>query len=242
MEGELRSLGGEHSNRFVEGNTERDLHRGSALLPCTPQPETLLCQCGWGLSAEAPASEDGPRERTRAGCGETAWRGWAVATKGVRGRSLGLPGRQGFILGDTWGEGQDYHKSFFSCEHSQGTGHRLQELPGQAQVTTTIMGSRGGHGPALPDPRPWSCCPGRTQIAPAPRKSVSKRQALPPSVPGEAKGRCTCTPHIKGIMVSTHWGKRQQASKPKAAPRFQKRGLSRRTWAHLLSWKHQNHN
>ena len=43
MEGEVQSLGGEHSNSFAEGKMERNLHRRSAPLPCDPQPKTLLC-------------------------------------------------------------------------------------------------------------------------------------------------------------------------------------------------------
>ena len=66
------SLGGEHSNRFVEGKMESDLHRWSVSPPCTPQPKTLVCQCGQGLGAEAWALEVRLRERTGVGCIETA--------------------------------------------------------------------------------------------------------------------------------------------------------------------------
>ena len=72
MEGELQSLGGEHSNRFVGGKRESNLHRRLALPPCAPQPETLICQCGQGLGTIAQALEVRPRERTRVGCVETA--------------------------------------------------------------------------------------------------------------------------------------------------------------------------
>ena len=98
MEGKLQSLGGEHSNRFVEGKMESNLHRGLAPLPCTLQTKTLLCWCGWGLPAEAQVLEVTPRERTGVGYVETAGRGWAIATEGVFIRSLGLPERQGAII------------------------------------------------------------------------------------------------------------------------------------------------
>ena len=72
MEGELQSLRGEHSNQFVGGKRESNLHRRLALPPCAPQPETLVGQCGQGLGAIAQALEVRPRERTRVGCVETA--------------------------------------------------------------------------------------------------------------------------------------------------------------------------
>ena len=72
MEGELWSLRGEHSNWFMEGKAERDLHRWQVSLPCTPQPEMLTCW-GWqGLGAEAWVLEVRPRERTGVGFVETA--------------------------------------------------------------------------------------------------------------------------------------------------------------------------
>ena len=43
MERDIQSLGGEHSNWFVEGKMESNLHRRSASLPCVPQPNMLLC-------------------------------------------------------------------------------------------------------------------------------------------------------------------------------------------------------
>ena len=36
------------------------------------------------------------------------------------------------LLGDTRGEGQNHHKSFFPCEHSQAIGYCLQEPQGWA--------------------------------------------------------------------------------------------------------------
>ena len=59
--GKLRSCGGERSNRSVEGKVERFPHRGS-VPNCTHQPERLVCspaRAGWGLGAEARASEVG---------------------------------------------------------------------------------------------------------------------------------------------------------------------------------------
>lgn len=49
-----------------------DLYQLSVPPPCTPQPETPICQCGQGLGAEAQASELRPEERTGAGYAETA--------------------------------------------------------------------------------------------------------------------------------------------------------------------------
>ena len=72
MEGELQSLGGKCSNQFVEGKKESNLHRRLALQHCTPQSKTIVCKWGWGLAAEAQASEVRARERIRVGCTETA--------------------------------------------------------------------------------------------------------------------------------------------------------------------------
>ena len=72
MEGELQSLVGECSNQFEEGKMNSNPHRRSALLPCTPQPKMLICQCGWGLGTESQASEVRLKERTRVGCVKTA--------------------------------------------------------------------------------------------------------------------------------------------------------------------------
>ena len=63
MEGEFQSFGGEHSNWCAEGKMDSNVHRRSAPPPCAPQTETLVCQCGWGLGAEAQLSEVRPRKR-----------------------------------------------------------------------------------------------------------------------------------------------------------------------------------
>ena len=58
--GKLWNHGGERSNRGAEGKVERFLHRG--LVPTsTHQPEACLLTRwgGWGLGAEASASEVG---------------------------------------------------------------------------------------------------------------------------------------------------------------------------------------
>ena len=182
MEGELQSLEGECSNQSENGKMGSNLHRRSAPPPCTPQHEMLICRCGWGLGAEAQASEVRPRERSRVDCEETAWRGWTVATEGVLRRSLGPPVRLGGIQGARW----DHHKGFFPCECSQAIGHYLRELWGWGQVATTIVGSRGRHGPPLPlwdskadakpCPTPSQECVGRSH----PYVMTSSRQALPP--------------------------------------------------------------
>ena len=73
-EGKLRSHGGEHSNRGVEGKAERFLHRGS-VLTSTHQPERLVCSStgaggGWELRLGLRRSD--PRERTGVGSVNTA--------------------------------------------------------------------------------------------------------------------------------------------------------------------------
>ena len=77
-EGALRSLRGECSNQFAAARMERDLHKCSVPPLCTPQPETRICQCWWGLGAEPQASEIRPGERTGVGCMETPRRGWSL--------------------------------------------------------------------------------------------------------------------------------------------------------------------
>ena len=75
--GELRSHGGEHSNRGAEGKAERFPHRG--LVPTsTHQLERLVCSPagsggGWELRLRLRRSD--PRERIGVGCVNTAWRG-----------------------------------------------------------------------------------------------------------------------------------------------------------------------
>ena len=64
-EGKLWSHGGEHSNRRAGGKAERFLHRGP-VLTSTCQPKRLVCSPtraggGWGLGAEAQASEVRPQ-------------------------------------------------------------------------------------------------------------------------------------------------------------------------------------
>ena len=72
--GELRSHGGEHSNRSAQGKEERFPPRG--LVPTgTHQPERLVCSParaagGWELRLGLWRSD--PRERTGVGCMNTA--------------------------------------------------------------------------------------------------------------------------------------------------------------------------
>ena len=72
--GELRSHGGERSNRGAEGKAERFLHRGS-VPTSTHQPERFVCSPagaggGWELRLGLRSSD--PRERTGVGCVNTA--------------------------------------------------------------------------------------------------------------------------------------------------------------------------
>ena len=71
--GELRSHGGEHSNKGVEGKVERFPHRGS-VPTSTYQPEMLVCSPAWmggGWELRLGLQSD-PRERTGVGCMNTA--------------------------------------------------------------------------------------------------------------------------------------------------------------------------
>ena len=92
--------------------------------------------------------------------------------------------------------------SFWTCTYSEVTGHHLHELWGWARGAV-ITGSKGVH-------RPLQRCVERP---------ASRWQSLPPLAQalGVCAGLCIYTPPIKGIIVSTHWGMRQQASKLKAA-------------------------
>ena len=72
--GKLRSHGGEHSNRGVEGKVERFLHRGS-VLSSTHQPERLVCSpagTGGGWEMRLWLWRLDPRERTGVACVNTA--------------------------------------------------------------------------------------------------------------------------------------------------------------------------
>lgn len=75
----------QHLWRAKQSNVNRRL----ALPLCTPPPKILICWWSWGLGTKVQASEVRPRERTRVGCMETAWRGWMVATEQVLRRSWG---------------------------------------------------------------------------------------------------------------------------------------------------------
>ena len=63
QDGELWSLGGEHSKWITEGKAEGDLHRWAGLLSGTPNPKMLLHRAGWGLTAEARTPEVRPGEQ-----------------------------------------------------------------------------------------------------------------------------------------------------------------------------------
>ena len=72
--GNLRSHGGEYSNRGAEGKAERLPHRGS-VLTSTHQPERLVCSpagTGWGWELRLQFQRSDPRERTGVGCVNTA--------------------------------------------------------------------------------------------------------------------------------------------------------------------------
>ena len=71
--GELRSHGGEHSNRGAEGKADRLPHGGSAP-SSTHQPDRLVCSpsgAGGGWELRLGLRSD-PRERTGVGCVNTA--------------------------------------------------------------------------------------------------------------------------------------------------------------------------
>ena len=71
--GKLRSHGGEHSHRGVEGKAERFPH-GGAVPTSTHQPERLVCsptRAGGGWELRLGLWSD-PRERTGVGCVNTA--------------------------------------------------------------------------------------------------------------------------------------------------------------------------
>ena len=71
--GELRSHGGECSNRGVEGKAERLPHRGS-VLTSSHQPEKLVCSptgTGGGWELRFGLWKLDPRERTGVGCVNT---------------------------------------------------------------------------------------------------------------------------------------------------------------------------
>ena len=72
--GNLRSHGGECSNRGAEGKVERFLHRG--LVPTSShQPKRLVCSptgAGGGWELRLGLRRSDPRERTGVGCMNTA--------------------------------------------------------------------------------------------------------------------------------------------------------------------------
>ena len=75
--GNLRSHGGESSNRGAEGKADRFPHKGS-VLTSTHQPKRLVCSpvragAGWELRLGLRRSD--PRERTGVGGVNTARRG-----------------------------------------------------------------------------------------------------------------------------------------------------------------------
>ena len=113
-----------------------------------------------------------------------------------------------------------------------GTGccHHYETHEQAPSAAPTVPGVRGLQ-PSLRDLRagskPCPHCPWTAQAAAAPRRPMSRHQALPPlsrectghsccyetceqvpsagsTILGARKGHCTCIPHIKGITASTH--------------------------------------
>ena len=74
IERELHGLRGERSSWIAAGRTERrekDQHRGTWPLPCTPQPKTHVCWCARGVGTGTWASVGRPGERTGVAYAET---------------------------------------------------------------------------------------------------------------------------------------------------------------------------
>ena len=72
--GDIRTHGGEHSNKGAEGKAERLLHRGS-VPTSTHQPERLVCsptRVGGGCELRLGLRRSDPRERSGVGCLNTA--------------------------------------------------------------------------------------------------------------------------------------------------------------------------
>ena len=91
--------------------------------------------------------------------------------------------------------------------------HHHRGLQRQAWAAAAIMRLES-RCQALPHSVPGVC-------GPQPPLCDDKQSPSPaPAIPGAHKCHSTCTHHIKGIMASTCCGKRQQASKLKAAPQF----------------------
>ena len=221
------------------GQRERDLHRWSVPSRRTSQPKTLIHWGGWGLGAEAWASEVRAGERTVVGCVKTAWQGRVrcATTEGVWEEAWAHQKGKVPLLWGAWGEGQDLHRSFFLCVYalrqqvtaymSSGGGHELWLPCRTPEMGADCCCQQGSceqvlvTAPTFPD----ACvahqhCNQAPTTAPAPPRSVCGQLALPPRIPqlgtnccpclpGSVCGPCTWTPPIKRIMASTHWGKRR---------------------------------
>lgn len=178
---ELWSLGGEWNKWFVEGKTKNDLHRSLAPPPWAPPPETLLLVwvgAGyWSSDFRGPDPEKGPWLAACRQPGEAGQWQMRVYSEEAWVHQRGKMPLQGVVV---WGEGQDYPKSVFLCEHSQATGHHFQELQEWIQAAAIIVGSRGRHKLPLPlwhpqaDARCCSHCPRSMQDTVAPRRSARR--------------------------------------------------------------------
>ena len=262
-EGELRSLGGEHSSGFVIGKMEGDLHRWPGPPPCAPHPgprplvwagtgcwslgfggQTQGEDWGWLCEIEE-ARVWQPRVYW-----EKAWahqRGKAPCLRGGCRESSGS-NMAAFSLCALRRPNSACANSCGTCElpllswaPEAGVGSNPQKTQEQALVAAHTVPRV--HGLSLLPHDPWV---GINRCSYHPRRAQGHRlgceQVLVGAsiVPGACTGHCTCTPYIKGIMASSCWVKRQQVSKLKAAPWLQTRWWSRKTWAHLCSEKNQS--
>ena len=176
------------------------MHKISAPLPCTPQPEIRVCYCGWGLGTPAQASEVRPRERTRLGRVEGAWRGGTMATEGIFRRTEGLPERQGAVTAAAYKQRWNQHKS-------TPPGHLLQD----------------------PEVGTGCCYRTREQApntAPAVLGALEERPPLGDLQAGVqgaamlsweyARAAAPAQPISRGQTASTHWGKRKHPNRKQA--------------------------
>lgn len=140
IEGELQGL----SKRREQQTVKNNLHRRLTPPHCDPNLRYSSVSGGGGWVLKLRLQSSGPGKGPEISM-ETTWRGqlWElrVCYEEVWACQRGkLP-----LLGDTWREGWNQHKSFFSCECSQATGQHQRELQGLAWISTAILGSRGGH-------------------------------------------------------------------------------------------------
>ena len=132
--------------------------------PFTPQPETSIHWCWWGMDAEAWNLESRCRERTAVGCIETVWGDWSedLCSWECFWRKHRLPWKQGTIVEWHMQKGQPLwplspYTSPCLCRHWEGLLPEWAHAPGVATMSLLCLSKPPCSSPPPPPARPCHC-------------------------------------------------------------------------------------